>query len=96
MDETPPRTLRTPARWSGAFDAPVEIFLRDLTRPHQTYTVQGKPQVVWTGGLPLTIIKDGARAKIEFPRLDPGRYALMGRIPPESGYQELRRLEVGR
>ena len=95
-DETPPSRLRTPARWSGSFTLPVEVFLRDLTRPRQTYTVQGKPDVVWTGGLPLTVVADGSRVKVEFPRLDPGRYALMGRIPPESGYQELRRVEISR
>jgi hypothetical protein len=86
----PESKIRTPSSWGTMLNSPLEFFLKDITRTGKTYAdPDGKPGA-WVGGVPLTVSQAGGRRSVIFPRLDPGRYQLMGRRPPESGWQVLR------
>ena len=91
---TPPAAVRVPDRLLARLTVPVEFFLEDTAHPKRRYKDPYDAALSWVGGMPLVVLTDAKGSVVELPRLDPGRYRLLGRIAHDDGYQALREIRV--
>lgn len=101
--EAPGRALRVPERLRARLRVPVEFFLEDTAHPSRRYKDPGDASFFWLGGVPLVVVgrRDGGagvagsgESVVELPRLEPGRYRLLGRLTRTDGYQAIRELRI--
>jgi len=92
--EPPARTLRPPERLRARLSVRVDFFLEDTAHPHRRYKDPANASISWVGGVPLVVVADGGASIVEVPRVDPGRYRLLGRLTREDGYQAIRDIRV--
>jgi uncharacterized protein YkwD len=90
----PPRAVRVPERLRARLTVPVEFFLEDTAHPKRRYKDPYDAARSWVGGLPLVVVPGRGTSLVELPRLDPGRYRLLGRLAHDDGYQTLREIRI--
>ena len=90
----PPSPLRVPGRLRARLSVPVEFFLEDTAHPKRRYKDPEDATHLWIGGVPLVVLRDTGVSVLEVPKLDPGRYRLLGRLQRRDGYQAVREIRV--
>ena len=91
---TPASALRSPDRLRARLTVPVDFFLEDSGHPRRRYKDPADGARSWLGGVRLLVVTDAQGSVVELPRLDPGRYRLLGRLARDDGYQALREIRV--
>lgn len=91
---TPASTLHSPDRLRARLTVPVDFFLEDSAHPARRYKDPADGALSWVGGVRLLVVTDGQGSVVELPRVDPGRYRLLGRLARDDGYQALREIRV--
>jgi hypothetical protein len=86
--------VRVPDGLPARLTLPVEFFLEDTAHPKRRYKDPYDAALTWVGGMPLLVVTGARGTTVELPRLDPGRYRLLGRLAREGGYQALREIRV--
>jgi len=90
----PPTPLRVPGGLRARLTVPVEFFLEDTAHPDRHYKDPADASYAWIGGVPLVVVPDTGGSVVQLPKLDPGRYRLLGRLERKEGYQALREIRV--
>jgi uncharacterized protein YkwD len=90
----PPGELHAPERLRARLDVPIDFFLEDTAHPERRYRDPNDASTSWKGGVPLLIVPDRGESIVKLPRVDSGRYRLLGRITPDDGYQAIREIRV--